>query len=388
MGTSIQQTLALRVLVVTPRFLPDTGGVERHVYETASRLANHAAQMTVLTTDRTRRRPPREHVDGIEIRRVHAWPEGRDYYIAPAIYGAVANAECDIVHVQSWHTPVAPLAMLAAYRAGIPYVVTPHGRGFANPVRLRFRPLQRRLLRPLLSRAEVVITIARFEREALLTESRLDPERVVVIPNGADLLPPATARRDSERCLIVSVGRLERFKGHHRILQALPHVLRSRPDAELVIVGDGPYEHELHAMATRLGVADRVRIEYFSMAERARLAELLSTARLLVLLSEYETQPIAALEAAAVGTPVLVANVAGMREFAADGLGRAVPLRATPPEIAAAALEQIANPILPPPGFALPTWDGCAQALLGIYLAHAKRGSLTPAARVGGAQDA
>ncbi len=372
-STAVQEARALRVLVVTPRFLPDTGGVERHVYETASRLAAAGAHMTVLTTDPTRRRPTREHVDGIEIQRVRAWPEGRDYHIAPAVYGAVAEARCDIVHVQSWHTPVAPLAMLAASRAGIPYVVTPHGRGFASPFRLRLRPLQRRLLRPLLTRADRVIALARFERELLLRESGLYPECVTVIPNGADLLSPIARPRERERCLIASVGRLERFKGHHRIMQALPHVLRSRPDAELVIVGDGPYERELRTLATRLGVADRVRIEYFSMSERARLAELLSAATLVVLLSEYETQPIAALEAAALGTPVLVADVAGMREFAADGLGRAVPLHASPAEIAAAALEQIANPILPPPEFALPTWDDCADALLGVYVRHAIR---------------
>ena len=372
MAPALQQTRVLRVLVVTPRFLPDTGGVERHVYETATRLADAAAHMTVLTTDPTRRRLRHQRVDGIEVRRVPAWPEGHDYYIAPAIYRAVANATCDIVHVQSWHTPVAPLAMLGAYRAGLPYVVTPHGRGFASPFRLRFRPLQRRLLRPLLNHAERVIALARFERAALLSELGLNPERVVVIPNGADLLSAAAGRRDREPCLIVSVGRLERFKGHHRIMQALPHVLRSQRNAQLVIVGDGPYEQELRALARRLGVADRVRIEYFSMADRARLAELLSAATLLVLLSEYETQPIAALEAAALGTPVLVADVAGMREFADDGLGRAVPLHASPPEIAAAALEQIANPVLPPPEFALPTWDDCARALLRIYLEHAR----------------
>jgi glycogen synthase len=351
------------------------------VYETASRLAATGARMTVLTTDPTRRRPTREHVDGIEIQRVRAWPEGRDYYIAPAVYGAVAEARCDIVHVQSWHTPVAPLAMLAASCAGIPYVVTPHGRGFASPFRLRLRPLHRRLLRPLLTRADRVIALARFERELLLRESGLHPERVTVIPNGADLFSPIARPRGRERCLIASVGRLERFKGHHRIMQALPHVLRSRPDAELVIVGDGPYEPELRTLATRLGVADRVRIEYFSMSERARLAELLSAATLVVLLSEYETQPIAALEAAALGTPVLVADVAGMREFAADGLGRAVPLHASPAEIAAAALEQIANPILPPPEFALPTWDDCADALLGVYVRHAIRAAREGVAR-------
>ena len=53
----------------------------------------------------------------------------------------------------------------------------------------------------------------------------------------------------------MSVGRLERYKGHHRILRALPAILAQEPNARLVLVGSGPYEQPLRAMASQLGVS-------------------------------------------------------------------------------------------------------------------------------------
>jgi glycosyltransferase involved in cell wall biosynthesis len=170
---------------------------------------------------------------------------------------------------------------------------------------------------------------------------------------------------------IVSMGRLERFKGHHRIIEALPHILVQRPEAQLFIAGAGPYEGALWELARKLGVADSVTIEFVPMSERERLAGLLAAARVVVLLSEYETHPIAVLEAAALGTPALVAEVAGLRELAEDGLAQAFPLTGTPRELARAVLQQFDEPFIPRK-IDLPTWDDCTRALIQLYEAHAR----------------
>ena len=56
---------------------------------------------------------------------------------------------------------------------------------------------------------------------------------------------------------MLSSGRLERYKGHHRAIEALPLLRSTHPDAHLVILGGGPYEAELRALAERLGVPIR-----------------------------------------------------------------------------------------------------------------------------------
>src|SRR5512144_2947678 len=153
----------LRILMITPRYFPDMGGVETHVAEVSRRLACASADVTILTTDRTGRLPSSEQIDGVNIRRVRAWPAQRDYYFAPGIARIMAEGVWDVVHCQSYHTLVAPLAMLAAKRSNIPYVVTFHGGGHSSRIRTALRGGQWTLLRPLLARANRLIAIAKFE---------------------------------------------------------------------------------------------------------------------------------------------------------------------------------------------------------------------------------
>src|SRR5579859_5854363 len=121
-----------RILAVTPQYLPHIGGVERYVHEVYTRLASAGIDITILTTDPTGRSPRSERIDGVQVVRVPAWPRHRDYYFAPEIYKIVSRGDWDLVHVQSYHTFVAPLAMLAAHRRNVPYVVTFHGGGHSR----------------------------------------------------------------------------------------------------------------------------------------------------------------------------------------------------------------------------------------------------------------
>jgi glycogen synthase len=356
---------ALRLLVATPRYLPEVGGVERHVHEVARRLVAAGAEVTVLATDREGRLPVRDRIDGVDVRRVRARPARGDYYFAPDVYSVVGAGGFDLLHVQSYHTFVAPLAMLAAARRGHPYVVTFHGGGHSSALRAALRPAQLALLRPLLARAARLVAVARFEIELYERRLGLPRERFALVPNGVDLpVPPRLPAVEEGR--VVSVGRLERYKGHHRILAALPHVLERRPDAFLRIVGSGPYERELRRLAARLGVSGRVRIGAVAADDRAAMAAELARAALVVLLSEWETHPLAALEAISLGRPLLVADGSGLQELAERRLARAVALASSPRRLADAVLEQLERPV-PPAQVDVPTWDDCAERLLSLY---------------------
>jgi glycosyltransferase involved in cell wall biosynthesis len=364
----------LRVLIVSPRFYPYQGGVQTHVYEVSRRLARAGADVTVLTTILDPRLPAEEQLEGINIRRVRAWPARRDYYFAPAIGRVIAQGGWDIVHVQSYHTLVAPMAMLAALRANIPYILTFHGGGHSSRLRQALRQIQWLLLRPLLARASRLVATARFETPLYGEKLRLPPAQFVFIPNGADLgatlsSPPAAEPAMShvaDSTLIASVGRLERYKGHHRVIEALPTLLEHEPNIHLWVAGSGPYEPDLRRLAQRLGVAEHIEIRAIPPVDRQGLARELSRAKLVTLLSEYETHPMAALEAIALGRPVLVADTSGLSELAQQGFARAIPLSSSPQEVAAAMLDQLRTPLVPP-RIVLPTWDACANDLLALY---------------------
>ncbi|MCA1723297.1 MAG: glycosyltransferase, partial [Thermomicrobia bacterium] len=299
----------LRVLMVTARYFPEMGGIETHVHEVAKRLVTAGAAVTILTTDRSGTLPARECVNGVRIRRVRAWPARRDYYFAPALSRLIVAGGYDIVHCQGFHTLVAPLGMLASWRAGIPFIVSSHTGGHSSRLRNAVRGAQWAALRPLLARAARLVVVSHFEAASFQRALRLPGERFAVVRNGSslpptsDLSPPVRAH---DGPLILSVGRLERYKGHHRVIAAMPKVLACCPGARLQIIGAGPYEKELRRLAARLGVAERTEIRAIPPGERGQMAALLAQADLVTLLSDYEAHPIAVMEALALGRSVLV----------------------------------------------------------------------------------
>jgi glycosyltransferase involved in cell wall biosynthesis/GT2 family glycosyltransferase len=357
-----------RVLMVTPRSPLEQGGVERHVMEVSRRMAAAGVRVEVLCTDPEAAEATSETRDGVRIRTVRAWPRGRDWYLAPGIWREMGREKWDLVHLQSYHTLVAPLAMLRALSLHVPFVVTFHGGGHSSDLRNRARSTQMRLLRPLLRRAARLVAIARFEIEDYGRALGVPAERWAFIPNGTDLSfsDAELAGADPDTATLASIGRLERYKGHHRVLEAFPLVLERLPEARLLIVGKGPYEDELRRRAEELGVAERVEVTSVPSDDPAGMAKLLAGVSLVVLMSEFESHPLVALEAAAARRRLLVAEAGGLREIAEDGFGRGIPLDSTPERLAAAALEELAKP-LPQRSPQLTSWDECATALLDLY---------------------
>jgi len=347
----------LRVLMPTPRCLPEIGGVERYVAGLSGRLAERGVDVTVLAADPPRRDPPYERVAGVEILRVPAYPRNRDYYFAPQLYRVVRDGRWDLVHVQSYHTLVAPLAMLAAQRAGVPYLVTFHGS--------TLRKFQWPVLRPLLARADRLVALAPFEVDLYGRALHVPRDRFALIRTGLDVRQPVSAVARAEP-VIASVGRLVRHKGHHRLIEALPEILRERPDVRIWIAGTGPYEEELRREARIVGVADRVEIRAIPPSDPQEMADELSTVALVVLFSEAETVPMAVLEALALGRPVLVTRSRGLAGLADEGFVRAVPSDSSSREIAAAVLQQLADPFVPA-HVSLPTWEDCAAQHEALY---------------------
>lgn len=363
-------TSALMVLMVTPRYFPYMGGLETHVHEAGRRLVENGVDLTLLTTaPHTYPTPlPKEEVsEGMRIIRVRAWPPGRDYYIAPEIYSITRRGRWDLVHCQGCHTFVPPLAMLAARKAKIPYIVTFHTGGNSSRFRNGIRGIQWKLLRPLFANASKLIGVSRFEADYFRDLLGLPANLFSVI------LPPSTLPSlthlpsgISAKPLIVTAGRLERYKGHQRLITALPKIREQLPDAQLLILGAGPYEATLRELVRKVGVSEHVEIRAVPGSDRQAMAEILSQAALVALMSEYEAHPAVVEEALALRRPVLVANTSGMRELAEQKLVRSVSLNSTPEEIAAAALRQIEEPLIPAQD-ALPTWEDCTRKLLIIY---------------------
>ena len=369
LSVPLPPTRALRLLMVTPRFQPYAGGIETHVAEVGQRLAARGHQVTVLTTRPDVSWPAQERCQGVEVVRVHDWLAGRDAYLAPTMARWIATREWDVIHYQGCATLVPPVTMWATRRLGIPFVVTLHLGGHSAEWRNRFRQWQWRIMGASLRQARRLIAVSRYEADHFAAALALPTERFAIIPNGIPdltaLVGPPPAR---EPGLIVSIGRLERYKGHQRLIAALPQVLTQLPHARLEILGAGPHEPDLHRLADELGVAAQVRIRYIPPGQRHELIRTLQQAQLATLLSERESHPIAIMEALTCGCAALVNDTTGLHELGEAGLATTVPPTANAATVAQAVIAQLRQPHVPARG-RLPTWDRCVTELEAIYRA-------------------
>ncbi len=366
----------IRVLEAAARYVPDLGGVETHVFEVAQRLALRPdLDVTVAATDRRNEYPARDSSGPVPVLRCRAWPAHRDYYIAPGLVPIIRDGEWDVVHVQGVHTAAPIISMLAARRSGVPYVVSFHSGGTSSGVRRILRSAQWRALAPLLAGASRLVAVSRFEQQHFAAALRLPAERITVIRNGGGL-PELDTPVATVPGRIVSCGRLERYKGHHRVIEALPEIVRSIPEAHLHILGAGPFEGDLRRLASRLGVADRVSIRLVPPGDRHAMAVALAESAAVCALSDYEAHPVAVMEAVAAGVPVVGTDTAGIGDLVEDGLVRGVAVGASSREVAGSVVAAIAAG--PPARPALPTWDDAADALAGLYAGVVERGRPDP----------
>lgn len=351
------------VAVVTTRCPPELGGIESHVGEVTRRLVTLGHRVEVLTTDRSGRLPRVEEVDGYRVRRFRAYPSTRDWYASPGLAWWLLRHRYAAIHVQGIHTLVPPLAMLLALLTRTPYLVTFHTGGATSALRQRLRGPQFAVLAPLIRRARVRIGVSDFERRRF---EELTGSSVRVIRNGGALPDPGADAPGPDADLVLSVGRLEMYKGHHRAIAALAELRRRRPHARLRILGAGPAEPALRALVEELGLTAAVTIAEVPPPDRRAMARELAAAGAVTLLSEYEAHPVAVMEALALGRPVVVARTSGLAELETLGWARGVDLDAPAVEVAEAIAAQLERPVAPTVAD-LPTWEACAAALGEVY---------------------
>jgi len=116
---------------------------------------------------------------------------------------------------------------------------------------------------------------------------------------------------------VVYLGRIKKYKSVHHLVQALPIIKRSVPDVRAVIVGDGDYMEPLKRLVAKLGLQDSVELTGF--VDSAAKLTYLRRSHISVYPSPKEGWGITNIEANACGTPVVAANVPGLKDSVSPG---------------------------------------------------------------------
>jgi colanic acid/amylovoran biosynthesis glycosyltransferase len=235
-------------------------------------------------------------------------------YLAEACVLArwLRRAEVDHLHAH-FGTNSATVALLARELDGPTYSFTVHGpEEFDRPELLRLDQKVRR--------AAFAVAISSFGRAQLCRWIRFpDWAKVHVVRCGVgdDLLRCAPSPVPAAPRL-VCVARLSEQKGHMILLDAAGRLAAEGVPFELALVGDGPLRGEIERRIAAGGLGGRVRVVGWLGAPEVREAILAS--RAVVLSSFAEGLPIVAMEALALGRPVVATSIAGIPELIQSGV--------------------------------------------------------------------
>jgi phosphatidylinositol alpha-1,6-mannosyltransferase len=251
-------------------------------------------------------------VTGLPVGAMQAPPRaGRWRYAVAALLDALWHRP-DIVFCG--HLYMAPLAAVIARLCKAKLIVQAHG--------IEAWPRPSRAVRWATERADLVLAVSRYTRAQVLSWAAIEPERVSVLPNTVSGCFTPGDRREARRRfeigdqrVLLTVGRLaasERYKGHDRVIKALPALVAAGHDVLYLIAGDGDDRPRLEALARSAGVSNRVR--FLGAVGGDDLPDLYRAADVFVMPSTGEGFGIAYLEAMACGTPAVGLAVKGDRD--------------------------------------------------------------------------
>jgi len=298
----------MKILQICSDSYGESGGVSVHVRNISERLArNH--EVTVYAPNYKSQRPRFEIDNGVRVERFRCYAPNNAYFFSWEMLLRLRKINFDIVHGHGYHSFPLHFSVLAK---GKKFIATTHFHGVGHSV---FRNSLISLLKPFgkntLKKADKIIAVSEHEKLLLIENFGIDPEKVVVIPNGVDFSEfKGLRKRNHDFRSILYVGALFSYKGAHYLVEVLPKL---SDDVVLEIVGDGPLRPFLEKRAKELKVYDRVK--FYRDLPRRELLQKYADADALVLLSMYEAYSLVVAEALTAGTPCIVADTSALSEW-------------------------------------------------------------------------
>lgn len=304
------------------------GGLGQHVFDLSRFLVNQGIEVHVIT-------PSVEgyneyefnnlvHIHRVDspIREAKNFKAGIFKFNSEAIRAAVKlNTQVNgfnLVHAHDWLVAYAGRSIAKIFN--LPLVSTIHateyGRnlGLHNRMQIEINEIEKNLA----TEADRVICCSNYMQNAICNLFGLMPDDITIIPNGVDsknllCLPEDPEFKVNEEDQIVFfIGRLVPEKGVWQLINAFSQVLKSVPNAKLVIAGKGQ-KKVLEELVKKLGIKNRVFFTGFIRDKERNYVY--NKASVAVFPSLYEPFGIVALEAMITNTPVIVGDVGGLSEI-------------------------------------------------------------------------
>jgi len=332
----------VKILMVSWEYPPVViGGLGRHVHHLATALADGGHDVVVLSrrptgTDPTTHPSSDEISEGVRViaaaQDPHEFSFGDDMMAWTLAMGhAMIRAALplqkrgrpwrpDVVHAHDWL--VAHPAVTLAQFYDVPLVSTIHATEAGRHSGWISGAISRQVHASeswLVRESDSLITCSASMSDEITELFGPGLTEITVIRNGIDAArwQYAARRPRTGPAELLFVGRLEYEKGVHDLIAALPKIRRTHPGTTLTIAGEGTQQDWLVEQARKYKVLKAIR--FIGHLHHDELLAALHRADAAVLPSHYEPFGLAALEAAAAGTPLVTSNSGGLGEAVING---------------------------------------------------------------------
>jgi glycosyltransferase involved in cell wall biosynthesis len=233
----------------------------------------------------------------------------RDFWTAVRLRWILWRLKPSMLHIHSTKAGFVGRLAVMAMRRRPKVILTVHSFVFDKRAKKWKRKLVSRIERRLLRYTDRIVAVSQALRDELVSEMGLRQDKIQVIYNGVEFKnlpkPPHVGIQ------VGTVARLAPQKGVDDFLRAAALVKRRCPQAEFVVIGDGPNDFWLETIAKQLGITDCVQFLGF----RKDALRIVAGWDVFVLASTRETFGIALVEAMSQGVPVVGSNVGGIPEI-------------------------------------------------------------------------
>jgi D-inositol-3-phosphate glycosyltransferase len=339
-----------------------TGGMNVYVRDFSRELARRGVLVDVFTRSQDDCQPRIKHDLGNGGRVIHipAGPEKPiplgevENYLEEFVQGVLAFAQAegsryDLIHSHYWLSGLVAEKLRELWQVPIVHMFHTLGHmknAIAQDESQRAPQSRIEGESRIMTTADCLIAATPAEQAQLERLYKADLDKIVVIPPGVDLerfrpMAKDVAKREvGIPCgdkTILFVGRIEPLKGIDTMLRAMALIQERYPEAAtntcMAIIGGDPWAEDpdeemarLQALRHELDIHDLV--TFLGSRDQDILPNYYAAAEMVIMPSHYESFGMVALEAMAMGTPVIASDVGGLAFLVKDGVnGFHVPSR-------------------------------------------------------------
>lgn len=218
----------------------------------------------------------------------------------------------------------------------IPYYLSAHGSEILDTQNIKnhFKHQLRKRLRLLklitFKNADVVFAVSKYTKQLIISQG-ISSDNICVVPNGVDTSRFYPTMDDAgirirhglgDCKIILTISRLDDYKGHDTVIRAMPRVLSSIPNVVYLIVGKGPEMNNLKEMAKNLGISNKVVFTGYVPDEE--LIYYYNICNFFIMVSRVDEKDVEGfglvyLESNACGKPVIGGDSGGVCDAVIDG---------------------------------------------------------------------